>query len=185
MRPRPHAQGVIPALLVAREELIEDLQPGPWGNGSAAIAGQTFTWRLDSRVPDVHVLRVEPQWYVPANLARPAQPLALASELPAVHPTLYDARGTPLLRRPNLKVLGPARHEWSFQQRLTLLEEPAKPADGGAQPVAVQPPPPPPPSGPPARIKFALPTVTREIAIPFKFAPPPAPAPAPAPVPPK
>jgi hypothetical protein len=175
MRPIAHVKGTIPALLVAREEVIEDLHPTSWGN--AAVAGQTFTWSLLSPVPEVHVLRVGPAWqaFAAVDPARPSQPLALAKELPAVRPTLYDARGTPLLRSPDVKVLAGASYEWSFHQRLPQNAR-AKAGDGGAEGVAVQPPPPP-PCGPPARMKLALPTVTREIAIPFEFGRPPAPAP--------
>ena len=169
MRPTPHAKGTIPALLVAREVSVEDLPAS--ASGSAMLAGQTFNWRLDSRTPEVHFLRVGPDWliFAAAGSARPQQPLALAKELPAVSATLYDARGTPLLRGPDVRALARASYEWSFHQRLAP-DAATQPRHGAAAAAAALRPPP--PCGPPARIKLSLPTVTRPIEIPFEFGDP-------------
>jgi hypothetical protein len=93
------------------------------------------------------------------------QQLVLAKELPDVRPMLYDARGIPLVRGPVLNALGPGSCQWTFHQHLTADDRQAKaPAAAAAQaPAALQEP------GPPAQMKLAVPTVTREIAIPFEF----------------
>ena len=169
MRAIAHVKGTVPALLVAREELIEELDTSAWDK--ATIATRTFTWKLQRSKDDVHILRIEPEsqpFGTPDSVRPQPLALALAKQLPAVRPTLYDARGTPLLRSPTVNVLPGESYEWFFHQHLPLdahAKPPARGAGGGeANPIQ-----PPPPCGPPARMKWALPTVTREIAIPFEF----------------
>ena len=152
MRPGGHVKGTIPALLAAREEVIEDLQATL--SGFATIAGRQVTWSLYGPKTDVHVLQLDPQWRPFGTPVQP-QPLALGRELPAVRPTLYDARGTPLLRDPTVRVMSHGSYEWRFHQR--------RPQDTGAEP----------PCGKPVRMKWAFPTMAREIAIPFEFGQPP------------
>ena len=94
-------------------------------------------------------------------------------DLPRVRPMLYDARGMPLLRSPNLTVREPGIFQWAFLQRMAA---PARAKPAGAADAAGDADLAPPQCGPPARIQLAEPTVTREIEIPFAFAHAPAPA---------
>jgi hypothetical protein len=170
IQPITHVKGTIPALLVAREESgeVEQLYPG-WGR--ADVAGRSFNWRFESLPDEVHVVRIlEPRWqqlFAPPSAPAPSQLTALETNVPAVRPTLYDARGVPLLRSPSVKVLGTGDFERTFQQHLPPERQAKAAGDGGAgagaaDTPAVE-------CGPPVRMRLVVPTVTRRIEIPFEF----------------
>jgi hypothetical protein len=192
IQPIAHFKGTIPAVLIAREELID---VSPFGE-QASVGGRTFSWKLYIGGDNVYLLRIyEPQRLplrTPDLAPPPGQQRALPTVLPDMRLMMYDAHGVLLLRSPDVKMLGLGFFEWTFHQRLpedrrakrpgdkgdAAATAPASaPAGAGAGAAAG--------SGAPARMTLALPTMTRTIEIPFEFGPPPAPPPPPRPPPPR
>jgi hypothetical protein len=146
-------QGTIIAVLVAREEVIEDLLPA---FGTTAIAGQEVSWSMEFRPRGAYGLSLQPRL---RSLEIPAAALAAkikwSKELSLVRPTLYDGQGLALLRHPNVNVMAPSGFQWTFQQRPAADRATTNP-DRDRKPI---------------RLTLSMPTESREIEIPFDFAP--------------